>query len=480
LLRLGNLRVGWARLAELRAAVQRVRSSGKAVVVYFTSAPSDGEYYLASAADWIVCPPVSLINLDGLRAEATFYKGLMDKLGIEFEYERVGKYKSAVEQYSRKSLSEPAREVREVLLDNIFIELTEAIAKSRGLSLEQVRELIDTGPFASVEARDAGLVDQIAYEDELDNIVRDKIVRRARRVGLQELAKRKYHRDTWGPIPKVAVVCAAGTILPGVDRDDLIVGEVLGARTVAAAIREARNDREVKAIVLRINSPGGSGIASDIIRREVGRTRGIKPMVVSMSDVAASGGYYIACPADSIFASPTTITGSIGVYYGKVNLMGLYDKLGIDKDVATRGAHADMYSPHKLFDDDEREVLRRQMDMFYDNFINIAAEGRGVSPEQIDNIAQGRVWTGKSAKEIGLIDEFGGLPRAIAAAAQMAGIENKHYEIKILPRAKWFSVPPFKLPLWLVGYQTGDVLPDLSGLSGEHLWYMLPWRLEIR
>lgn len=479
MLRLGNLQIGWARLAELRSAIERVRSSGKPVIIYFTSAPSDGEYYLAAAADWLVCPPVSMINLDGLRAEATFYKGLLDKLGIEFEYERVGKYKSAVERYSRTSLSEPAREAREALLDDIFDELTTAIAADRNLSPAQVRELIDGGPYASIEALNAGLIDQIAYEDELDGIINEKIARRARHVDLPNLAKRTYHRDVWGPAPQVAVVFAAGTMLPGADREDLLAGEVLGAGTAVAALRAARRDRDVKAIVLRINSPGGSGVATDIIRREVQQTLGKKPVVVSMADVAASGGYYIACGADSIFACPSTITGSIGVYYGKVNLVGLYDKLGVDKEVSTRGAHAGMYSFHRPFTDDEREILSHQMDMFYDNFLKIVADGRGSTPEQIDSLAQGRVWTGAAARENGLIDEFGGLPRAISSAAHMAGIENKQYEIKILPRAKWWSAPPLTLPLWLLGHQTGGVLTNVTEFNSEKIWYVMPWQLEI-
>ncbi|MFC1475924.1 S49 family peptidase, partial [Candidatus Zixiibacteriota bacterium] len=165
--------------------------------------------------------------------------------------------------------------------------------------------------------------------------------------------------------------------------------------------------------------------------------------------------------------------------FGKVNLTGLYDKLGIDKEIATRGAHAGMYSPHQSFSDDEREILRRQMEMFYDNFINVVAEGRGVSAEQIEDVAQGRVWTGTAAKENGLIDEFGGLPRAIASAAQLAGIENKHYTVQVLPRAKGFSLPQLRLPLWLIGYQTDDWLADLSALNDERLWYMLPWQWEI-
>jgi len=477
--RLGGLRVGWARLAELRDALLGIRSAGKPVIVYFSSSPSDGGYYLASAADWIVSPPISLIGLDGLRSEATFYKGTMDKLGIEFDFERIGDYKSAPEQYSQTSMSDPARENRQVILDDIFAELTGKIAEGRGMPVEQVGELIDGGPYAPAEARDAGLIDQIAYEDELPKIAKETIAGRGRRVGLSSLMKRKDHRYTWGPVPKVAIIFAEGTMLSGVDRKDLWAGDVMGSHTIAAAIRQARSDRDVKAIVLRINSGGGSGVAADIILREIKQTIGIKPVIVSMSDVAASGGYYIACAADSVFALPATITGSIGVYFGKVSLAGLYDKLGIDKEVLTRGRHADIYSLNRSLNDDEREVLRRQVEMYYENFLSVVAEGRNRTPEEIDSIAQGRVWTGEAAYDIGLIDDYGGLPRAISAAAQMAGIEEKNYEIKVLPRPRW-SMPGGITTNWL-GLRSGmdELLSSLSELSDSYIWYLMPWQWKI-
>lgn len=478
-MRLGDVQVGWARLAELRDGILAVRAADKPVVVYLSSGPSDGGYYLASAADWIVSPPISLIGLDGLRSEATFYKGTMDKLGIEFDFERIGDYKSAPEQYSRTSMSEPAREDREAILDDIFAELTGKIADGREMPVERIVELIDGGPYAPAKAREAGLIDQIAYEDELPSIAREMIALRAHRVGLSSLAGRKSHRYAWGPAPKVAVIFAEGTILSGSDRKDLWAGEVMGSHTIAAAIRRARGDRDVKAIVVRINSGGGSGIASDLILREMKRTAGVKPLIVSMSDVAASGGYYMACPADSIFASPSTVTGSIGVYFGKVSLAGLYDKLGIDKEVLTRGRHADIYSLNRPLNDDEREVLKHQVEMYYENFISVVAEGRNRTPEEIDSIAQGRVWTGHAAREIGLIDDYGGLLHAIAAASEMAGIEDKDYEVQILPRPRW-SIPGGIATDWM-GLHSGveDFLSGFSELSESYIWYLMPWQWKI-
>ncbi len=479
MLRLGRLEVGWAKLAELREAIRQIQAAGKPVVVYFTAAPGDGTYYLASAADWLVCPPVSLVGLDGLRSEATFYTSAMEKLGVEAEFERVGKYKSAVEPFTRTSLSEPAKQAREAVLDDIFAELVEKIADGRQLAEDRVREIIDGGPYVSSEAREAGLIDQIAYEDELSSIVNEHIGRRLRHVGLSSLLRRKYRRYTWGPAPEVAIVFAEGTMASGVDRRDFVLGEVLGDRTTVAAIRRARNDRDVKAIVLRIDSPGGSGIASDIIWREVKRTVGVKPIVVSMSDVAASGGYYIACPADSIFASAATITGSIGVYYGKVSLAGLYEKTGIDKEVLTRGKNAGMYSANRPFTENERAILRRQVGMFYDNFIKIVAEGRGKTPEEIDRVARGRVWTGKAAYERGLVDKLGGLPDAIRAAAEMADIADRNYEIKIFPRGKRSFSSLFQSPLSLFASGGASLLDNITEFTEDKVWYLLPWRLVV-
>ena len=476
---MGDLEVGWAKLFELRQALARIRRSGKPVVVYFESGPADAEYYLASAADWLVCPPVSVIALDGLQSEATFYRRAMDKLGIGFEFERIGKHKGAVEPFSQDTLSDAAREARDAILDDVFNELTRSIAAGRSIPVDRVIELIDRGPLVSVEAKDAGLVDQIAYEDELDGIVREKIARHARRVDLRRLAERKYHRYAWGPIPKVAVIFAEGTILGGADRNHLLLGEIMGARTIAGAIRAAREDRDVKAIVLRIDSPGGDGIASDLIWHEAKKTIGVKPLVVSMSDVAASGGYYIACPADSIFAAPTTITGSIGVFAGKITLAGLYDKIGVTKETSTRGAHADMNSPNRPFTETEHEIVRHQVTMFYDNFLRIVADGRRRTTEQVDSIGQGRVWTGKAAQTNGLVDALGGLPRAISSAAQMAGIEHEDYRVSILPQAPW-ALLEWPSPLGIFGLRAADLTAELSDVSNHHLWYLLLWHLVVR
>ena len=407
------------------------------------------------------------------------YTRAMGKLGIEFEFERIGKYKSAVESYSQDSLSDAAREDREAILNDVFDELTSGIAAGRSIPADSVAGLIDRGPFVSVEAKNAGLVDQIAYEDELDGIVRERIARHARRIDLRDLTRRRDHRYTWGPVPQVAVIFAEGTILSGEDRNHLLLGEIMGSQTIAKAIRAARNDSDVKAIVLRIDSPGGDGPASDIIWREVKQTIGVKPLVVSMSDVAASGGYYIACAADSIFASPATITGSIGVFAGKLSLAGLYEKIGITTETSTRGAHADMYSLDRPFTDDEREIVRHQIGMFYNNFLKIVADGRRRTPQEIDSVAQGRVWTGKAAQRHGLVDAFGGLPRAIRAAAQMAGIEHEDYGVSILPHAPW-ALFEWPSPLGILGLHGVDLPVELSDLSNQHLWYLLPWRLEIR
>ncbi len=462
----------------MRNHLQSFQARGKPIVAYFTDQPTDADYYVAAVADWIVCPPVSLVDVNGLVSEATFYTRLMDKIGVGFDYQRVGKYKSAVEPYSRTEMSDPAREARQAVLDDIYEELVVGIADGRGLSRDSVKQIIEGGPYASIEAQDAGLVDQIAYEDELDDIISEHISENAGRVGVRSLAERQYRRYRWGPQPEIVVITGEGSIMDGYNRTSPIFGQVLGAQTMVQALRAATDDPAIKAIVLRLNSPGGSSIASDKIWRAVTQAREQKPVVVSMSDVAASGGYYIAAPADTILASPTTVTGSIGVFYGKVHLEKLYDKIGIDKEVLLHGSHADMYSLYQPFSEEERAILGEQVNMMYDRFVDIVAEGRDQTPGQVDEIAQGRVWTGKAARENGLIDSYGGLPEAIGAAIAMANVDPEDVKISVYPKAETTWLPHFTIPS-LPGILGLVSDPDVAELTTPRMWYLLPWQWII-
>lgn len=478
---LDNPRLGWGRLEELRRAIQRVRQQGKYTLVYSAGQMGNGEYYLATAADMIVVPPVATVNLIGLRAEVTFVKRLLDKIGIKADLEHIGDYKSASDLMTRTAMSPAHREALDRLLDDLDRVLRAGVAAGRGVDTARVGEWIDHGPYVSVDALEAGLVDAVSYADSLDDLVRRAAGPINARIGHRALARRLYHRLPWGAPPRVAVVFAAGSIAGGKDRGSLI-GEIMGAETISRALRRAREDRRVKAIVLRINSGGGSVFASDDIWHEVSQTVGIKPIVVSFADVAASGGYYIACGADSIFALPNTVTGSIGIISGKLDLSGLYDKIGLDIEVHTRGRFADLSGATRSYDDDERQIVRAQMQRGYERFISLVAEGRGLGVDSVDALGQGRVWSGTAAHELGLIDGFADLHEVIRTAARMAGVKPGHeIAVEVLPRPGWqlFDLEPLGV--------SGATLPGFirhaltqAGLVDEDLAYRQPYTITIR
>lgn len=488
-LRINNPNLGWARREELRRAIARVREAGKPTVAYLDGMVSNGEYYLASAADRIVCPPVSTLDVIGLRSEVTFAKRLLDKLGIVADLEHVGEYKNASDLVTRTEMSPEHREAVTTLLDDLDEQWVQSLADGRQVAPSDVRTWIDHGPYVSVDAQKAGLVDTVAYPDELDGIVRGVGGPFWRHVGLRELNERSYARSGWSEPAQVAVVFAEGGIEEGADRSELFGGEVMGSETISRAIRNARNDHRVKALVLRVNSGGGSIFASDEIWREVERTAGRKPIIVSFGDVAASGGYYIACAADSIFAMPNTITGSIGVITGKMDLSGLYEKIGLDKETITRGKYADLYGSDGSFTDDERAVVRAQMMRAYDHFVDLVASGRTLPGDSVRAIAQGRVWSGAAAQQRGLVDRYADLHECITIAARMAGVESgDDVDVMILPERKWqlFNLGGMGL--------AGALLPG-SGMEGllaamleqtgiyappESVSFELPYRVTIQ
>jgi protease-4 len=349
-----------------------------------------------------------------------------------------------------------------------------------------VRAWRDHGPYISSDAVDAGLVDRVVYEDELPSAMRASLGYGYRAIGQSSFRDRAYENNQWGPRSHVAVVFAEGVIAEGVDAETGFMGKTLGGKTVGRAIRKAREDRRVDAIVLRVNSGGGSVFASDEIWREMARTVGVKPVIVSFGDVAASGGYYIATTADSIFALPGTVTGSIGVIYGKVVLDELYDKIGLDKDVLTRGEFADMFGTTAPFDSTERAVVRSLIDHAYDHFVELVAEGRDLSVDSVDAIAQGRVWSGTAATRLGLVDRDADLWESIQTAARMAGIgPGESVDVDVLPRPGWEL---FQYN-WLGGVMAhADAVPGLDGLRGllaytgivgDGFAYALPFTVQI-
>ncbi len=487
--RISDPQLGWGRREELRRGIIRVRESGKPVLAYLDGVVSNGEYYLATAADLVVAPPVSTLNVIGLRSEVTFAKRLLDKIGIVADLEHVGEYKNASDMLTRSEMSPEHREAVTSLLDDLDAHWVNQLASSRHVTTDDVRGWIDHGPYVSVDAQTAGLIDTVAYADQLDGIIRGMAGPLWRQVSMRELRRRVYEPKGWTEPSQIALILAEGGISEGDDRSELLNGDVMGSSSIGRAIRTARESHQIKAIVLRVNSGGGSIFASDEIWREVARTVGHKPIIVSFGDVAASGGYYIACAADSIFAMPISITGSIGVITGKLDLSGLYDKVGLDKEVITRGRYADLYGTDGAFTDEEREVVRSQMMRAYDHFVSLVADGRQMDSDSVYAIAQGRVWSGTAAAKRGLVDRFADLHECITIAARMAGVNTgEDVEVTILPEQRWelFSLGRMGLVSALI---PTDILDGListtlgtAGASEGHgePAYEMPYRVTIR
>jgi protease-4 len=421
---------GWGAARELHDAISRFRESGKPIYAHIEYC-GDKEYYVAAACSRVYAVPEALIDVAGLAVQATFFRKTLDKLGIEAQFEGVGKYKNAPNTYTETTFTEPHREQMQALLDSLFATYVAGLAKSRGRTEAQVLRMIDEGPYDGDGALKAGLVDGLLYGEELEKKLED-----ASAVGARQYLKSRPGFG-WGR-EKLALIYVLGEIVPGKSGSSLLGGtSFAGSDTLAAAIRQARDDAAIKAIVVRIDSPGGVATASDVIWREMREARRIKPVIASLGDVAASGGYYIAMGADAIVTQPTTITGSIGVFGGKLNLHGLYDKLGITKETLTRGRFADLYSDYRRWDDEERARVRAMLVAFYHSFIDKAAQGRNRKPEEIEKVAQGRVWTGAEALNIGLADRLGDLKSAIALARERAKIPaSSEVALVVLPEHK--------------------------------------------
>ncbi|HRI03442.1 MAG TPA: signal peptide peptidase SppA [Pyrinomonadaceae bacterium] len=419
--------IGWGKADELRDAIKDLRSSGKPVYAYMEIGMNK-EYYIATAADKIFLPPSGDIYVNGLAAEAMFYKGSLDKLGVEVDAIQIGpKYKSAPDQYTKTAMGDGQREVINSLLDEFFGRFTNAIAESRKKSVEDVKALIDNAPYNAKKAKELGLIDDAFYREQVDSELKAKLgykesdTLRTIRGG----AYREIPSDTLGLNngERVAVIYASGAITSGRSSSGPLNGESVGSDTVVAAVNDAANDKTVKAIVLRVDSGGGSALASDVMWYALENAKAKKPVVVSMGDVAASGGYYIACNANKIVAEPATITGSIGIFVFKPNIKGFYDWIGVSNEYTMRGKNAGIFRATEKWTPEERAKMESQISsVYYDSFIPKVAAGRKKTAEEANTLGQGRVWTGTQAKANGLIDEFGGLEKAISIAKELANL----------------------------------------------------------
>lgn len=515
LLEINGVSVGWGKVNELTQAIRSLRAAGKKVFAFVESG-NVKDYLIALACDEVTVPEASWLMLTGLRVEATFYKDLLAKVGVKADMLQMGDFKGAAEPYTRNSLSDQNRQQLTAVLDDFFAhELIGRIVAGRPaqkLTAERVRALIDQGPYSAKGALAAGLIDCVGYFDGYPDRIKE--VLKADRVKLvKDYEKKKdddldifglYRKLLFGPgksassrANKVAVIYASGPIMTGKSGGGLLTGETIGSETLVKAIEQAAEDKTVKAIVLRVDSPGGSALASDLIWNALKRCK--KPVVASMSDVAASGGYYISMAAQRIYAEPGTITGSIGVVGGKMATRGLYDKVGIRSEVIARGANSGLLASANPFTDSEREAFRRLMQDVYDQFVNKALQGRQaagkkMTRDELLRLAGGRIWTGRQAKANGLVDELGTLEDAITAAAKLGGIDpGTEPELLLLPKAK----NPLAAMLggaFDLGGPDGEQLrgglaelaAQFRGVTGllelrrEPVWAVLPFALEVK
>jgi protease-4 len=507
-----NPSIGRGKVEELRAAITRFRKAGKKFYAQLESAlPAD--YLIACACDEIVMPETGVIALPGIHAEATFYKGLLGKVGIQADFIHMGAYKGAAEPYTREKFSEPVRENMNSLIDSMYDEMVTTIVKNRPLTIAQAKEVIDRGLITATRAKELGLIDRVAYSDALRSELSSSYDAEPL-VYVKNYGQKEVDTDFSGPMgffklmqammggdptsaqrrgKKIAIVYAVGPIMTGKSQSDPFGGSILGSTTIVEALRDANKDKQVAAIVLRIDSPGGSALASDLIWHETQIIE--KPIVASMGDVAASGGYYIAMGADKIVAAPGTVTGSIGVVGGKLAIRGLYEKLGITTETIERGRNSGLFASSGPFTDSQRAVVSEMMEDIYRQFTTKAAQGRKMPVEKLRELAGGRVYTGIQAKENGLVDELGTLHDAIAAAKLLAGLEkDAEVQIEVLPEPTNFFESLFgdlsKEEEVRISHQLEGIAPEMVELArkayrlraifNQPAALVMPFELEIK
>jgi protease-4 len=489
-LELSSVRAGFASLEEIRNALLDFKNSGKFVVAY-GEAYSEGAYYLASVADKIILPPTGALELNGLESELVFFKGTLEKLDIEVEVFKVGTFKSAVEPFILDKMSDANRTQLRSFMNSIYDTYLSNVAVSRKIEKEKLKLISDSMLVRNAaDALEYKLITDLDYYQEVENYIRSNVsTKEDEKINFVSYKKLLQDTKEEGAKDKknIAVIIANGDIVSGKGNEDRI-----GSESLSAQIRKAREDKDIKAVVLRINSPGGSALASDVIWNEVLQTRKVKPVIASMSDVAASGGYYIAMGCDAIVAQPNTITGSIGVFGLMLNTEAfLQNKLGITTDREKTGAYADLGSSTRSLTDHERAIIQQEVDRIYEDFTSKAADGRNMSQDALKEYAEGRVWSGTEALRIKLVDTLGGLQTAIELAALKAGLEEEP-QIEYLPKQKSSILKDFfdgmgegeEETQALLQKELGIIYPyvktikDLDKLNGVQA--RVPYRLIVR
>ena len=487
LMRIRALDIGYARVQELRDAVSRVREAGKPVIALLDLASLNAtrELYLASSADKIYLVPGFLGPFAGIAGQYLHLGGFFEKLGIQVEYERVGDYKSAPEMFAAREMSEPARQTFNELLDGLFAQIVGGIAAGRGLDAARVRQLVDAAPSTAAEYTAAGLADGVADQEEI-----------LEREGLEDAEELLW--DTYLQVdprdlglrtgPQIALIFGDGPIVQA-ERGRLPRRRTFAADTIAEALEEAGEEEDVRAIVLRINSGGGSALASDQLWRKLRKVSEKKPVVVSMADAAASGGYYVASGANAIIAEPASLTGSIGVFFLRPALSGLYRKLDIGSEILARGRHAAIAAGDEPFTPEQRERTSHFVRALYQDFVERVSTGRGVSTEEVDRLGQGRIWLGEAALARGLVDELGGLYAAVKRAKVEAELDADVDPARVIfpgPRKLIEQVRNLmqgELAGWLMERTLPVELPEILRsapfLAEGDLAYLPPYWIEI-
>jgi len=487
LLRPRHVSAGWAKLQELRTGVEAFKKSGKPVYAWLET-PGLREYYLASAADRIYLAPEDIVNVKGLAIQAMYYRGTLDKLGVQFDVEHMGKYKDAGDMFTRKDMSPETKEALNALLDGVWGNVTTTISASRRMTPEQFRARVDDAPWLGPAAIKYGMIDELSYLPAVEKAL-------AKKAGLPEpvtispqLLLGDLHRPDKGQ--RLAFLVAEGDILRGTVSNPFGDDVGLTPAPVTKLVKDIGDDPSIKGVIVRVDSPGGDAIASDEILQSLKELARKKPVVISMSDVAASGGYYIAMTGDPVVAYPSTITGSIGVIYGKVNLKGLYDKLGISTDTLKRGKFADIDSETQPLTPEARKKLRESIESIYNGFLRRVADGRKTTVDKIEPLAQGRVWIGNDALRIRLVDQLGGIDQAIETLQRKAKLPlDREARLVVYPGRKSFwqrlmsmgdtstyaALTPEEWLLRRAGAQSG-LMPFVQG----GMLRVMPYRVEIR
>jgi len=463
-----DLSVGWGKLEEIRADLENFRKSGKPIYAYLKT-PGAREYYLATAANRVYMQLEDVLNLKGMRFELMYFKNTLDKLGVQVEIQHAGKYKDFGDMFTRTNMSAETKEVLNSVIDDLYGNLVKRVAEARKQPADEIRATIDQGPFLSPQAREKGLLDGLLYEDQMFDEVKNKLnAGNLKKVSFREYLKVPAPASGLDGRQHIALVTGEGGISRGDNGSDFSGDSGIGSEEFVKVLRRVGADGDIKGVIVRIDSPGGEVFASDAILREMNLLSKKKPMVISMSDTAASGGYYIAMTGDPLVAYPGTFTGSIGVVFGKANFHGLYNKVGITKELLSRGRFADIDSDYQPLSPAGREKLRSAIDAHYRSFVTKVAEARRRKFAQIEPLAQGRVWLGSQAKTNGLVDELGGLDRALDLVKEKAKIPRSQ-------RVTLVTYPPKRSVFDILFGQAVEGVTEsrLGGLL--HRWQLRLW-----